>query len=338
MFSVMTWNLENFERPATNAEPAVKDRYTRKLQQIADLITSTEPDLVGVQEVLADPKNLTPPAFDDLRAALGADWRGCLSQRPDPRGIRVGWLVRGQLSNPTDVAVYPHQVPATTIDDDNNQITAISASKRGALAVTYTRADGLVVQGLTAHLKSKLLTFPGDDSQHPQFDTRDEAVRARFGLYALTQRAAEAVTIRAWATDQLQSHGQQRHALVCGDLNDTPQAATTQILLGRPGSQLGTAGFNQPDWGDGNRLWNLAPRMPAGDPVTGKGAANWSRINNGVKELIDQILVSQQLVHALESTESLPLEGIKSVTANPVSLADMQASSDHRPAIARFNL
>jgi hypothetical protein len=120
MFSVMTWNLENFERPATNAEQATKDRYARKLQQITELITSAGPDLVGVQEVLANPKNLTPPAFDDLRAALGAEWTGCLSQRPDPRGIRVGWLARGQLANPTDVAVYPQQVPATTIDDNNN--------------------------------------------------------------------------------------------------------------------------------------------------------------------------------------------------------------------------
>jgi endonuclease/exonuclease/phosphatase family metal-dependent hydrolase len=57
MVSVMTWNLENLERPATNAEQAVKDRYARKLQQIAELITSAGPDLVGVQEVLADPKN-----------------------------------------------------------------------------------------------------------------------------------------------------------------------------------------------------------------------------------------------------------------------------------------
>lgn len=250
----------------------------------------------------------------------------------------MGWLARGQLAGPTDVFVYPHQVPATTIDDDGNQITAITAAKRGALAVAYTRADGLVVHALTAHLKSKLLSFPGHDPAHPQFDTHDEAVRARFGLYALNQQAAEAATVRAWATDQLQGHGQERHVLVCGDLNDTPQAATTQLLLGRPGSQLGTGGFNQPDWGDGNRLWNLAPKMPAGDPVTGQGAANWSRINDGVRELIDQVLVSHLLVHALESTESLPLEGIKSVTADPASLADMEAPSDHRPVIARFNL
>jgi hypothetical protein len=78
--------------------------------------------------------------------------------------------------------------------------------------------------------------------------------------------------------------------------------------------------------------------MPAGDPVTGEGAANWSRINNGVKELIDQVLVSHRLVHALEGTESLPLAGTKSVTADPASLADMEAPSDHRPVIARFNL
>jgi endonuclease/exonuclease/phosphatase (EEP) superfamily protein YafD len=126
--------------------------------------------------------------------------------------------------------------------------------------------------------------------------------------------------------------------LVCGDLNDTPQAATTQILLGPPGSQLDTGGFTRPDAGDGNRLWNLAPKMPPGDPATGAGAANWSRINNGVKELIDQILVSHQLVHALDSTESLPIDGIKSATANPASLADMEAPSDHRPVIARFSL
>jgi hypothetical protein len=151
-----------------------------------------------------------------------------------PSRYSGGWLARGQLSTPADVAVYPQQVPATTIDDHGNQITAITASKRGALAVTYTRGDGLTVQALTAHLKSKLLTFPGRDSQQPRFETRDEAERARFGLYGLHQRAAEAVTIRAWATDQLQGHGQERHVVVCGDLNDTPQAATTQVLLGRP--------------------------------------------------------------------------------------------------------
>jgi hypothetical protein len=54
------------------------------------------------------------------------------SQRPDERGIRVGWLSRGQLTDPTDVADYPHGVPATTVDD---QGTMITTTKRGALQV-----------------------------------------------------------------------------------------------------------------------------------------------------------------------------------------------------------
>jgi endonuclease/exonuclease/phosphatase family metal-dependent hydrolase len=335
MFTVMTWNLENFERPAANAAQAAKDKYAGKVKQISELITGAGPDLVGVQEVLASHGDLAPGVFDDLLAALGAGWAGCLSQRPDDRGIRVGWLSTGQLTGPTDVFGYPDGVPATKVDD---QGPPIGETKRGALAVTYTRGDGLTVQALTAHLKSKLLTFPGHDPQHPRFDTHDEGERARFGLYALDQRAAEAATVRAWATDQLQGHGQERHVLVCGDLNDTLQAATTQLLLGPPGSQLGTGGFNHPDAGDGNRLWNLAPKMPPGNPATGEEAANWSRINNGVKELIDQILVSHQLVHALDSTQSLPIDGIKSATADPASLAHMEAPSDHRPVIARFNL
>jgi endonuclease/exonuclease/phosphatase family metal-dependent hydrolase len=335
MFTVMTWNLENFGRPADDASQDAKDQYSGKLSQISALIAGAGADLVGVQEVLAGPEDLAPQVFADLLAALGAEWNGCLSQRPDERGIRVGWLSRGQLTEPTDVADYPHGVPATTVDD---QGTMITTTKRGALAVTYARGDGLTVHVLAVHLKSKLLSFPGHDPGHPRFDAQDEGERARFGVYALDQRAAEAATMRAWATDQLQGQGQQRPVLVCGDFNDTPQAATTQILLGPPGSQLGTGGYSQPDAGDGNRLWNLAPKMPAGDPVTGAGAANWSRIDNGVKELIDQILVSHLLVHALDSTESLPMDGMVSATADPASLAGMSAPSDHRPVIARFNL
>ena len=46
--------------------------------------------------------------------------------------------------------------------------------------------------------------------------------------------------------------------IVLGDLNDEVEAATTQILNGPTGSEIGTGGFNQPDHGDRQRLWNLA--------------------------------------------------------------------------------
>jgi hypothetical protein len=49
---------------------------------------------------------------------------------------------------------------------------------------------------------------------------------------------------------------------VLGDLNDEVKAATTQILNGPPGSEIGTGGFDQPGHGHRQRLWNLAPRIP----------------------------------------------------------------------------
>jgi len=119
------------------------------------------------------------------------------------------------------------------------------------------RVDGVDWDLVSVHLKSKLLTFPGG-----RFAPDDEDQRARFGAYALYRRAAEAATVRVHADTVLQGHGQDRPLIVLGDLNDTPQAATTQLLYGPPGSQFDTGGFDHPDKGDAWRLWNLAPRIP----------------------------------------------------------------------------
>ncbi len=167
-------------------------------------------------------------------------------------------------------------LPPVTVDDDG---TTITRAGRGALAVTGTTADGVKVRALTAHLKSKLLTFPGG-----RFDTRDEDERARYGFYALTRRAAEAAALRVWATAALTGEWAGRPVVFCGDLNDTLDAATTQLLLGPPGSQYGTGGYDRPDRGDAQRLWATGYRMTPPE--------NWSRINQGRPELIDHILVS----------------------------------------------
>jgi hypothetical protein len=94
-----------------------------------------------------------------------------------------------------------------------------------------------------------------------RFQPRDEGERARYAAYALYRRAAEAVTVRAFADHLLDGAdlgsgvggaggdgsdegavgaGVRRRLVVVGDLNDEPKAATTQILLGPPGSELGT--------------------------------------------------------------------------------------------------
>lgn len=177
MLTVMTWNLENLERPA--AAPAqAQQEYAEKLDKIAGLIAGVDPDLLGVQEVLASQTDLAPRVFAELRAALsertGSDWNGMLSRSPDSRGIRVGWLSRRQLADPVEVAGYPAGVPPVVVDDAGIQI---GASKRGALGITYIHSDGLPVFALTAHFKSKLLTFPGRAPGPPRYNTDDEGER-----------------------------------------------------------------------------------------------------------------------------------------------------------------
>ena len=60
--------------------------------------------------------------------------------------------------------------------------------------------------------------------------------------------------MRDWATTALAGDWAGRPLLVCGDLNDTMDAATTQLVFGPPGSQIGTGGFNHPEHGDPQRL------------------------------------------------------------------------------------
>lgn len=120
---------------------------------------------------------------------------------------------------------------------------------RGALHIHLDDLGGQSLDLVTVHLKSKLLTFPGG-----RFNPSNEDERARFAAYALYRRATEAATVRVAATGILGGRGQDRRLVVLGDLNDTEQAATTQLLYGPPSSQYGTGGFAHPDRGDGQRL------------------------------------------------------------------------------------
>jgi endonuclease/exonuclease/phosphatase family metal-dependent hydrolase len=46
-----------------------------------------------------------------------------------------------------------------------------------------------------------------------------------------------------FANELLDGQGRERAVIVLGDLNDEPTAATTQILLGPPGSEIGRTGL-----------------------------------------------------------------------------------------------
>jgi endonuclease/exonuclease/phosphatase family metal-dependent hydrolase len=274
-----------------------------------------DPHVLAVQEV-GD-----PAALQDLADRVGGTWH---IETADPEAgtahaIRVGILSRVVLTQPRQVSAFPDKLRAIQQGDGQDK-----AMGRPALHVRI-HLSGVDIEILTAHFKSKLLTFPGG-----RFSPHDEAERGRFAAYALYRRSAEATTVRAAATDLLTGHP-QRAVVVLGDLNGEVEAATSQILNGPPGSEIGTTGFDRPDKGDAQRLWNLAPRIPA--------EQRFSRIYRGRKELIDHIFVSHALVGKINQ------DHVTTDAAGPTPSIDDDPTqrrgapgSDHRPVLASIDL
>lgn len=310
---VASWNLENLYRPGTEFGPTTPEVYDEKLAALARVIVGIGPDVLAVQEVGSS------EALQDLVDRLPGDWHVALSQIPDERGIRVGFVSRLGFDDSEELQAFPSPLNAVQIDDRGG---TSAGTRRGVLRVRVTGA-GRAIDLLTCHLKSKLLTFPGE-----RFTPRDEGERARFGAYSLYQRAGEAVTVRAFADRVLDGLGRDRALVVLGDLNDEPQAGTTQILLGPPGSEIGTEGFDRPDQGEPDRLWNLAPLIPE--------ERRFTRIFRGRRELIDHVLVSHALVHRVARVDTTP-EVPPSITEFPAARRDARVS-DHRPVLAEFDL
>lgn len=319
MFKVMTWNVENLFRPGDAGGPT-QEVYEAKLDGLAATIDGEAPTAVSLQEI----GNVD--ALADLVARLDGEWHTRVSDHPDGRNIRVAWVTRQPVIDSADIVAFPAQFRPVQTEDEGEPLNEMG---RGGVSVAVQADSGATVRLLTCHLKSKLLSFP-EPGGGTRFNPRDEDERARYATYALHRRAAEAATMRGAATQALDDAGGDRPLILTGDLNDTVQAATTQLLQGPPGSEIGTGGFGLPDAGDAQRLWNLAPLMPAGK--------DYSRINRGRKELIDHILVSAALVESAQDVRAvLPEDGgeLPSVTEDPGARRNAP-SSDHAPVVATF--
>ncbi len=302
-----TWNLENLARPGGPAgAPDDQRAYEEKLDTIAATITGLAPDVLAVQEVL------DPSALDDLVDRLDGSWHTALAD-PDTRGIRVGMLSRAASSDLEQIRDFTDGLSPVQADDDGGTLSRLG--RPGLRA--RVRIGGRTIEVISVHLKSKLLTFPDG-----RFTPHDEDERTRYAVYALHRRAAEAAGIRSRVTGLL-TQDPGAAVVVAGDLNDEPQAATTQILHGPPGSEVGTAGFDQPDAGDAQRLWNTAAFIAEED--------RWSRVYRGRRELIDHVLCSHALIGDVRGATTGGLV-VESIEDQPGSRRNATAS-DHRPVL-----
>lgn len=339
-FTVMTWNLENLFAPGAESAPD-DGTFAAKLQFIGQTVAAAQPDVLAVQELGGD---------DALAALLGATGgrfpHAHTSTHPDGRGIRVALLSTRPLldvqePHAFDLARYA-AVPALTPPDAPAPVLKTTLS-RGAVSAAV-QAGGQRVRVTTAHLKSKLLNYPRRNGR-TSFSPADERERT-LGTYAATAlRNTEAATLRDFVSDAMAAEPGTAFVLM-GDLNDGPDAASTQMLLGPEDLDASRA-----DAGDATRLYNLTQPIPGpqgtkGDVTMLPPERRFSRRFNGRGELIDHVLASRHLLGAYAAGRFTGLARVDALVetilgedaaAGPLArLAN--ARPDHAPILATFEI
>lgn len=331
VFKAMTWNVENLFKPGPDADQEDQQRYTRKLELLANVINGLDPDVVALQEIGG------ADAIADLQQALGGTYpHPSVSNFADGRGIRNAFISKTAFDDEEDIVNFP---PGPALDihglDGVGDTPPITRMGRGARRVRTTK-DGLSVDLITVHLKSKLLTFPRQGGS--SFTPRNEDERVQVAGIALMRRSAEAVAVRIRCNALLEENADMP-LLVLGDFNDVPEAQTSLIFTGPPGSELGTRGFQISDKGDRARLFNLAPKIAL--------ERRFSRVHHGRGELLDQIFASEEFFpRDQDDRRKLPVEvdshidfedQLHSVTENPGDRAG-EVAPDHAPVTATFDI
>jgi endonuclease/exonuclease/phosphatase family metal-dependent hydrolase len=327
---IMTWNVENLFKPDAAAELPEQQRFDQKCALLARVINDNDPDIVALQEIGGE-----EPLHSLQQSLAGNFAHAVISLFPDRRGIRVAFLTKQAITERSDMVDFPPG-PALGIFDLNAAGEAIPVTRmsRGALRICLT-VDGLKLDVITTHLKSKLLTFPR--SGGTSFSPRDETERTQVAGIALHKRTAEAVTLRQHANLLLES-AERIPLILLGDMNDVPHAQTSLILCGPPGSEIGTRGFDMSDQGDATRLFNVAPLLPAD--------RNYSRRYHGRNELLDQIFASEEFF-PVGSDNKRKTPNVDSLVDFQTQLASIgddptlrsgEIAPDHAPVVADFSL
>jgi hypothetical protein len=200
-FKAMTWNVENLFRPAVGATQPDQQRFQQKLALLASVINHLDADVVALQEIGGE------EPLHDLQQVLGGTYpHRVVSAFPDRRGIRVAFLSKHPADEQVDIVDFPPG-PALDIHDltATGESMPINRMGRGALRIRVTKNE-LTADLITAHLKSKLLTFPRPGGS--SFAPRDEEERAQVAGIALMRRMAEAVTLRIRANAFLGSNAE----------------------------------------------------------------------------------------------------------------------------------
>jgi exonuclease III len=289
-FRVASFNVENLIPPDIRYYDRLKDtreQYDAKANWIASILNRAMADIVGVQEVWLE-EALTDVAKRSFAFANGAhivapgatraeNLTGHLAKRP-----RLGLISRYPIKAASSIQAFPPSINLTIpLRVDGGVVkpvpVAISQFQRAILRAVVD-VQGLDLTVYVAHLKSKgPLIAEGEDGDDPFIASLGQA-RATF------VRAAEAAALRHLILADLKDS--KKPVIVLGDLNDTPDAASTQIVRGpTPHKDM--------DREEKLALWDVV--LYSSFRVAAERSPQiHTHIHDGERDILDHILVSEE--------------------------------------------
>ena len=288
-FYIATANLLNFANPNRiyydNAPAYNETEYQHKLSGISNLLSTTNADIIAVQEVWDS------NALEDLAVSLGFK----------PEHV-VAPLASNDVSSPYTQGKGAQKTPAVGIISRFEQLESSLLEDIAPKAVIdipdigpYQRfnrpplvlrlnAYGQPITIITAHLKSKRAFFLRDESGSLLEDMDDPNIRVRAKLRSLCMRAAEAASIRMSIIERL--HHTQEPLILLGDINDVTGSVTTQ-LMAETGEVNYDKSMRDVSLFDAARIQARSGWM--------KDMA-YTHIYQGMPEVIDQLFVSEEFL------------------------------------------
>lgn len=290
-FIIATANLLNFALPNRvfypNEAPYSAIQYQQKIEALAPIFQRLQADIIGVQEVWDEQAVIDlcqKAGMHDYQVAIPMASNHADSPLTHGQGATgtpaVGLVSRFDILQ-TQLLT---QMPATAI----LQVPDLGEYRqfnRPPLLANVRLPSGQEMTVIVAHLKSKRPEFLENAQGEPLEDRNDPLVRVRAKLRSLCMRAAEAAGIRQVVIETLQHT--DRPLILVGDMNDVMQSVTCQLL-----SESGEVFYDK-----------STRDIVLYDASSIQTRSQWLRdvaythIHQGMPEVLDQILVSEQFLN-----------------------------------------
>ncbi len=300
-FRVASFNLLNLVRPGVryyDLPPHTEDEHEQKIKWIAQTLDRSQVDIVGFQEVFSSSSlqsavSLSQHFTNHAQAQEQVLSPGASVEDNEEKGKalrpKVGLASRFQIVRHESIIEFPStadfQIPSKSPEGVEQLIDVpIKQFERPPLRAEILIPDAdVTVVVYVAHLKSKRPIYKEDE------DRENPIHRALGALRAQVIRSLEATALRARIVKDIEKNRQP--LIMLGDLNDTVESTSTQIIAGQAPHFRWPAKIKRMYWDVLLYSTNtIQTRQDLKD-------FSYTHIHHGQRDVLDHILVSQEFYH-----------------------------------------